>query len=177
MHGIVLTKLRDHVIHLHGPGTWSALVHRACLPSLVRVPAGDHPDDDVTRVVQAAALACGAGPARVLHDLGRALAPDLLTTFGFLVPPDWGPLELLDGAQEALRQVLGTDDLAVAWTGPGELSVRHDGRALPGDLVHGLVVGVGDYYGRPLRVCESDVTGLLLEVRTAVTAHLPTGAL
>jgi hypothetical protein len=196
VHGIVLTKLRDHVVHLHGKDTWSALLLAAGLHGRVYVAVGDYPDEEVAALVQAAAKATRTSPGEVLEGFGRALAPDLIATYAFLVPPGWGALDLLQSTEQTIHQVVRARDkdahppvLGVTRVSPDAVTIRYSSARRLCALARGVALGVGDYYGTPLTVTESVCllrggAECRLEVRTAVpapraarSAHLPTGAL
>lgn len=162
MHGLVMTELKKHVEQAYGGSTWTALLHAAGLGGQVYSAMAEYPDEEVGALVQAASKATGTSVATVLEGFGRFLAPDLIATYGFLVPKQWGALDLIENTETTIHTVVRTRGggarppvLRATRVSDSRVQVRYESDRRLCALARGIALGVGDHFGTPLHVTES----------------------
>ena len=161
MHGLVAMELKKHVEQQWGAATWSSLLVAAGLPGRVYSASGTCPDEELVALVDAAASATGATPGQVLERFGRFLAPDLVTTYHFLVREQWTAFDLVEHTEATIHTVVRARDasatppvLHVHRLGPQHLTVRYGSARRLCALARGILLGLGDHFGTPLQVRE-----------------------
>ncbi len=83
MKGIVFNLLEEVVAARHGEAVWDDLLDAAGA-SGVYTSLGSYPDEELMRLVAAAASALGQSPQQVLQDFGRDAMPLLVQRYGVL---------------------------------------------------------------------------------------------
>jgi hypothetical protein len=80
MKGIIFNLVEEVVTSAHGPGAWDAVLDQAGLDGAY-TSLGSYADDDLNRLVAAAAQILGASPADVVRSIGQGALPLLATRF------------------------------------------------------------------------------------------------
>lgn len=162
VHGIVLRGFKEFVVGRSDRRTWRDLHEAAGLEPRLYVPLTEYPDETLASLIDAAADRAGADEAALLAAFGRALAPQLLSTFDVHVDEGWSALELIANVEEYIHEALRTK--RVSEFAPPTLRSRRldeeriavayesDRRLCP--FARGILVGIGDDYDRSLRVGE-----------------------
>lgn len=96
MHGIVHKTLEQYVVDRADEDAWDRIIDRADVEPTLYLQVSHYDDDEIDAILETLASMAGEDRHAIEQDFGRALAPELLSTFGAHVRNDWGVLELLD---------------------------------------------------------------------------------
>lgn len=161
MHGIIFKSMKDFVVENHGHETWDEVREEASLEQRVYLPIDTYEDDELGRLVTAAAGLTGESIPDLLESYGRFAAAQLVDTYGNVVRDDWDALDLVSNVEDQIHTVLRTHNSDLD---PPKLVCRRDGDAqvtvtYASDrrlcfVAKGIVRGVGDHFGERLDVTE-----------------------
>lgn len=161
MHGAVHAEFRQFAIAQVGHGRWTRMLADAGRPSLAPRMAGSYPDEDLVASIGLLAAATKTGPDEVLRLFGRALFPHLVDTYGVLIPPAWGALDLIEHTEGVIHRAIRLRDPAATpphlrgeRTSATEVRVVYDSDRRLCHLARGLLEGVGEHYGEALAIDE-----------------------
>jgi len=160
MKGIVFNLLEQVVQREYGEDAWDALLDSASA-SGVYTSLGTYPDDEVGRLVQAAATMLGQPPQAILRWFGRKAMPILADRFPAFFDPHTHTrdfvLTLNDIVHPEVRKLYPgalcpvfdfNDEDA------GVLQMRYHSHRKLCALAHGFVEGAADHYGETAIVTE-----------------------
>ncbi|WP_247003401.1 heme NO-binding domain-containing protein [Halosolutus gelatinilyticus] len=163
MHGIVHKTLKEYVVEKTDEETWETVVDRAGLEPKLYLPVSRYEDDEIDAILETLAAMTTADRRTIERDFGRALAPELLSTFKAHVRAEWGPEDVLASIGTIADSVEGT-------TGDGTLpdvssSVDPDGDAVAiayrthrehvyCGLAHGILEGLVAEFGADATVAK-----------------------
>lgn len=182
MHGIIFSELKKYADARLGAQGWGRLLTRSGLGPRVYVPTQEYPDEEVARIVSAAATTTGLSTAAVMEDFGAFIVPDLMRLYAALVDPSWRTLDVIEHTEAVIHRVVRLRD---AGAKPPELIVR---RHAPDHLVvtyqsvrrmcgvaRGIVRGISTHYSEPVDIVEArcmldGASACEIEVRLAAPA-------
>ncbi len=158
MHGVIHRELKEFVDERMEDGAWEELRGDAGIEPKLYLPVSHYPDEEFTAVVDAIADRSGADRRDVLENLGRFLAPELLSTFRSHVREGWDVLDLLENLEAIYDRVGGQDEETDLPTINCDrvvsdmvvLTYESDRELCP--LGEGIVDGIAAEYDEPLSV-------------------------
>lgn len=162
MHGIVHKTLKDYVVDRTDDDTWETIVERSDLEPQLYLPVANYDDQEVDAVLETLSSMAVQDRRAIERDFGRALAPELLSTFSAHVGRDGSLTELLVSFDDVYDGI----DAATAETALPDLSCTYDGddvvvtydthrpRQYCG-LAHGILDGLVAAFGADASVTET----------------------
>ena len=120
MHGIVHKTLKEYVVDRTDDDTWDTIIDRADLEPTLYLPVSYYDDAEIDAVLETLSSMATQDRATIERDVGRALAPELLSTFSGHVRRNWDLSDLLadletvysdieDATEEASLPALSSD--------------------------------------------------------------------
>lgn len=163
MHGSILKGLKDFVVQTYDHETWQAICDEADVPRTMYVPVSNYPDEYLFSLVEAAVDLSGEETSDLLRAFGEFLVSELVNTYGIHVDEEWTGLELVENVEEYIHRGLRANNISDF--DPPALDARRVDDAMVVveyssdrglcDVAMGLIEGIGDEYGDPLNVEES----------------------
>jgi hypothetical protein len=158
VHGTIHKELRGYVVDTHGEDAYTAILARAGLAGKEYDPAGYYDDEEVFRIVAAAAQQLDMSEQEVLERYGIWVAPGLLQGFAAMIEPQWRTLDLVEHTEEIIHSWTRENMSAKP---PVLRTERRDADHLIVDyrshrrmctLGTGFIVGIAAHYGEPVHV-------------------------
>ncbi|TMT85175.1 hypothetical protein E2L06_00575 [Haloterrigena sp. H1] len=120
MHGIVHKTLKEYVVDRTDDDTWNTIVNRAGLEPTLYLPVSYYDDAEIDAVLETLSSMATQDRPTIERNVGRTLAPELLSTFSAHVRRDWDLSELFaeletvygdieDATEEASLPALSSD--------------------------------------------------------------------
>jgi len=120
MHGIVHKTLKEYVVDQTDDDTWDTIVDRADLEPKLYLPVTRYDDAEIDAILETLSGMATQDRCAIERDVGRRLAPELLSTFSAHVRRDWELSELFaeletiyddieDATEEASLPALSSD--------------------------------------------------------------------
>lgn len=163
MHGIIFVELKKYVDAKVGPGAWDKLLGMAGMPAHIFMPVRQYPDEDVVKLVTAAAKATGAEVDAILEDFGAFIAPDLLRLYAALIQPEWRTLDVVQHTEETVHRVVRLRNpgaappyLRAERTSPDEVVVHYTSQRKLCAIAKGIVRGVSTHFGDGVTILETE---------------------
>jgi hypothetical protein len=160
MHGIIFGELKKLVDRTLGGNTWRQLLQDAGLDTKIYMPIGEYPDADAAAIISAAATRTGKPTRLILEEFGEFVAPDLVSLFRHMVPPEWRTLELLENTEDTIHRVVRLRNpsarpprLKTERLGEEVVITYASARRMCGVAV-GIVRGLARYYGETVEIHE-----------------------
>lgn len=159
MHGIVLKRLKEHVIEQHGRDAWTALVESVEAGRQAYLPVRAYPDAEFEALLSAAADLAHGDERRLQRTLGVGLGASLYSTYGSQVNADWGYFDLLEHVETVHEAARADGDaepphLETERTGDERVAVSYGSDRQLCDLGKGIAEGLAAEYGRDVTVEE-----------------------
>ncbi|APX97697.1 heme NO-binding domain-containing protein [Natronorubrum daqingense] len=88
MHGIVHKTLKEYAIDRTDEETWEEILERAGLEPTLYLPVSSYEDHEIQAILSAITSMASQDRRQIERDFGRALAPELLSTFSAHVRTD-----------------------------------------------------------------------------------------
>lgn len=162
MHGIVHKTLKEYVVERTDDDTWETVVEQAGLEPRLYLPVSNYDDEEVDAILETLSSMAARERREIERDFGRALAPELLSTFSAHIGRDRELTELL----VSFDRIYDDIDVATEETALPELSCRHEGdhAVVTYDthrahrycgLAHGILDGLIAAYGADASVTET----------------------
>lgn len=107
MHGIVHKTLKEYVVEKANEETWETVVDRADVEPRLYLPVSHYEDEEVDAILEVLATMATEERGTVERDFGRALAPELLSTFKAHVRAEWGLKDILGSIETIADSVDG----------------------------------------------------------------------
>lgn len=114
MHGIVHKTLAEYVTENAGDDAWKTIVERANIEQTLYLPVSSYDDGEIDAVLTVLADLAVQNRRQIERDFGRALAPELLSTFGAHVHREAELVDLLTDLESIVadvEQATGRDSL------------------------------------------------------------------
>jgi predicted hydrocarbon binding protein len=163
MHGLVFAQLKRFVVDRDGPERWNEVAAKAGVGSRVYLPDDTYPDEEIMKLVGAAATAASADVQDVLEEFGAYLAPVLLKMYSAQVHPSWKTLDLLLHTEETIHRVVRLRDpkadpprLKARREGPSKVVVEYSSARRLCSLARGIIQGVAKGYGEKVQISEPE---------------------
>ncbi|WP_306054642.1 heme NO-binding domain-containing protein [Natronococcus wangiae] len=164
MHGIVHKSLKSYVVEKAGDETWNAIVERANIEPTLYLPISRYDDAEVDAALSAlASMAVQDRPA-IERDFGRALAPELRSTFDAHLDGEAGLLEFLVSIETITANVERTTeettlpDVTCTRERDRAVVVRYDSHRDYCDLARGVLEGLVAEFDAAATVTERACT-------------------
>lgn len=161
MHGLIHVELERFARTRLGDAAWQTALDDAGLAGREFEPTGQHADGDAVALVVALSKEAGVGPQALLEEFGEALVPPLLTTYGELVDPGWGTIELVANTEALIHKVLRAGDpaahpplLRTAARGKNEILVIYASERMMCGVAKGIVRGAAVHFGETVDMVE-----------------------
>lgn len=162
MHGIIYKSFKDYVQNRYGREGWDDLREAAGVERTVYMSTRRYEDDELVALLEAAAERSGDSVQGVLESFGESAAGDVLGMYKAKIDDDWGALDVVAHAEDAIRDVISIKDPNVAppgleteWTDDDTVHIHYTSNRQLCGLVKGIVQGIARDYGQRLRVNES----------------------
>jgi hypothetical protein len=153
MKGIIFILLEKVVTEAHGEDTWDALLEKSGASGVYN-SLGSYPDEELGRLVTAAAALTGKPEAEILRWFGRKAMPLLRERYSAFFEKHHATvpfiLTLNDIIHPEVRKVYpGAEapDFTFIRSAPGELEMVYRSRKRMCALAEGLVLGAADVFG------------------------------
>jgi hypothetical protein len=161
MHGLIHIELERFARDQAGDGPWEEAVIAAGLTDRTYVATDRYDDTEALSLVVALAKITEIGPQALLEGFGRALVPALLSSFSYMVAPEWRTLDLIQNTEELIHTALRASDeaarppmLRVMRRGPDEVIVIYASERRMCGVAKGIARGLGDHFGEAIMVDE-----------------------
>lgn len=161
MHGLIHNELELWAGAELGAGAWARAAGHAGLAEKVYAPDERYDDDEIVALVMGLARESSSGPQALLERFGFALAPKLMEAYGYLIPPEWRTLELIENTEAVVHTALRRDDpaarpplLRTTRRGADEVLLIYASDRRMCGFAKGLARGVGVVYGDEVHVSE-----------------------
>lgn len=168
MLGMVNQAVEDMALSLGGEPLWRRIAEGAGLdPELGFGRMEQYPDELTMNLVASASRVLEISPERVLEEFGKHWIlytaengyGHLLRGAGTDLPTFLGSLNLLHGKVETLMPSTRCPRFQTQTTGPHSLRLTYQShRAGLAPLVAGLLVGLGERFGTPVRIHRNEAT-------------------
>jgi len=114
MHGIVHKTLKEYVVDRTDDDTWDTIVDRAGLEPTLYLPVSYYDDAEIDAVLETLSGMATQDRRAIERDVGRTLAPELLSTFSAHVSRTWEVSELLAELEGVYDDIgTATDDASL----------------------------------------------------------------
>jgi len=110
MHGVIFFLLQRFTDNAFGSDGWTSLFEEAGLPLKTYSPATSHPDDELYRLIGAAAEIANRPESEIIESFGEYIAPELLALHPDHVDKQWKTLDLLVNTETVLHRVVRSTD-------------------------------------------------------------------
>ena len=110
MHGVIFFLLQRFTDNAFGSDGWTSLFEEAGLPLKTYSPATSHPDDELYRLIGAAAEIANRPATEIIESFGEYIAPELLALHPDHVDKQWKTLDLLVNTETVLHRVVRRTD-------------------------------------------------------------------
>lgn len=161
MHGLIHVELERFARASVGDAAWDEAVLDAGLQGKEFGATGQYPDGDAVALVVSLAKGAGIGPQALLEQFGEALVPPLLATYGDLVDPSWGTIELVSNTEALIHTVLRASDadarpplLRTAVRGQNQIVVIYASERQMCGVAKGIIRGVASHFGETVEIDE-----------------------
>jgi predicted hydrocarbon binding protein len=161
VHGLIHVELERFARARLGDPAWDAAVAHAGLTGKEFLPTGQYPDADALALVVSLASGAGAGPQALLEQFGEALVPPLLATYGDLVDPAWGTIELVGNTEALIHTVLRATDeaarpplLRTSVRGQDQIVVIYASERRMCGVAKGIIRGLATHFGENVEIDE-----------------------
>lgn len=161
MHGVVHIELERFARDSLGPETWARASRRAGLEGRAWQADQRYEDEELERLVMAAAFESGLGPQRLLERFGEALVPTLVAAYGDLIDPSWRTIELIVNTEEIIHTSLRQTDpnarppmLKAVRRGADEVAVIYASERRMCGLAKGISRGIAAHYGERIEIAD-----------------------
>lgn len=105
MHGIIHKTLKEYVIAKTDEETWGSIVDQADIEPTLYLPVSSYDDAEVEAILETLSSMAVQKRRQIERDLGRALAPELLSTFSAHVRGDGDLFEVLERLESIVESV------------------------------------------------------------------------
>lgn len=163
MHGSIFTEIRKFADDRFGAGGFSSLAADAGLGGKLYLTIEEYPDAEAGALLEAAARKLGRSPGDVLEELGRHLVPGLLSTYGPLLDPKWGALDVIEHTEETVHRVVRLRQrgarppyLSCERQAPDHLLVFYTSQRKMCRLARGIVKGIAAHKRETITVSEPE---------------------
>jgi predicted hydrocarbon binding protein len=161
MHGLIHIELERFARQQAGDDQWEQAVIAAGLTNQTYVVTDRYDDTEALSLVVALAKITEIGPQALLEGFGRALAPALLSSFSYMVAPEWRTLELIENTEGLIHTALRASDeaarppmLRVIRRSADEVIVIYASERRMCGVAKGIAHGLGDHFGESIMVDE-----------------------
>jgi len=114
MHGIVHKTLKEYVVDRTDDDTWDTIGDRASLEPTLYLPISYYDDAEIDAVLETLSEMATQDRHTIERDVGRTLAPELLSTFSAHVSHNWTVSDLLAELEGVYGDIeAATDDAAL----------------------------------------------------------------
>ena len=162
MHGTIFAELKKYVDTKFGGNTWNTLLEGAGLGPKMYLPVQAYPDDEVGKIVAAAAQMTGIPAPDILQDFGAFIAPDLVAMYRSLMKPQWKTLEVIENAETTAHRVVRRQYVGAAppylhavRSGDQQVTVTYNSARRLCDVAKGIIRGLAQHYGENVAVTET----------------------
>ena len=158
MKGVEFNLLEQVVVRKYGETVWDDLLDATQLPGTY-TSLGSYPDEEISKLVNAASSALNVPPGDVLRWFGREAMPLLAGHYPDFFTPHHAALPFIISVNDIIHP-----EVRKLYTGAVcphfQFSTAPDGALLIGynsprklcALAHGFIEGVGDYYSQTMTV-------------------------
>lgn len=179
MHGLVHAELRDFAVERLGRERWSRTLREHGVADRIYRFSDTYPDAELLACVALLAEALGADQQELLREFGKVLATGLIATYGPLVEPRWGAVDLFEHTERVIHRAVRLQDpdadpprLRVTRTGESEVRIVYDSPRRLCSLAKGLIDGIATSYGEDVVTTEDDC---MLEGAPVCLMHVRVG--
>ena len=163
MHGIVHSELKRYVTERQGADAWSHLLDAAGVAPKPYLAHRTYPDEEVTAVVDAAALAWGQPVGEILEQFGQFIAPTLMSVYEPFIRAEWRTLDLIEHTERTIHTVVRMRDRGAAppflrprRIGPTEVHIEYTSPRRLCMVGEGICRGVARHFGEQVDVSQTE---------------------
>ena len=161
MHGVIFFLLQRFTDHAFGTDGWTNLFNQAGLPFKTYSPAESHPDEDLLKLITAAAEISNRPANEIGESFGEYIAPELLALHPEHVEKKWRTLDLLINTEAVLHHVVRRTDpeadppvLRAQYVDKNEVQLIYASPRKMCALVKGIVRGLSQHFNETIVVNE-----------------------
>jgi hypothetical protein len=159
MHGIVFYELHRFADAQLPVGSWDRVLEAAGLKGSIYTPLQSYPDQQLGRLVVAAAELAAVEPGLLLRQFGGFIAPGLLQMYRQLLQPQWRTLDVIEHTEAVIHAVVRSKNsgalppvLRVMRVGPGELVLHYVSARRMCSLAMGIAEGLAQHFQERLEL-------------------------
>lgn len=105
MHGILHKTLEEYIVDRTDEDAWDAILDRADVEPTLYLQVSHYDDREFDAVLETVAAMAAQDRRAIERDFGRTLAPELCSTFGAHVRPEWGVRDLLVALEDVYEEI------------------------------------------------------------------------
>ena len=161
MHGIIFKQLKNYVREDLRGVSFDDLRDAAAIDRTIYMSTRAYDDDEFVALLDAAADASGNSTDDLLVGLGEYATPELVRMYNAQIDADWGALDLIERAPDALTEVVqlrdpdaNRADFTTERVDDTAVTLEYDSRRQFCGLAKGVARGLGDHYGESITVTE-----------------------
>ena len=161
MHGVIFFLLQRFADNAFGSDGWNSLFEQAGLPTKVYSPATSHPDEELLKLVGAAAEIANRPVNEIVESFGEYIAPELLALHPEHVDKKWKTLDLVVNTETVLHRVVRNTDpeaeppvLRAQYVSHNEVQLIYASPRKMCPLVKGIVRGCSRHFREAIEIEE-----------------------
>ena len=161
MHGLILVELKSFAESQLGAEAWAGLLEESGLPGRSYDVRWSYPEEDVPRIVAAAARRTGLPEHAVLEAFGEFVAPRLLSLAGSRLKAEWKTLDVVEHTERAIHSFVRAVHpdatppyLRVHRTSPSDVIIFYDSPRKLCFVAKGIVKGMARHFGERIGIVE-----------------------
>jgi Haem-NO-binding len=162
--GVILDEMRQFVAQRYGYRTWLETLKRSERGATHHYELDeDYPDEELGLLAGNAAAITGTPPLEFLEAFGKALVPDMMRVYAYLVDPKWGYCDFLLNMEPILHEALqlhtpGAQPTKVhaSRVGPNVVQVTYTSPLRACAAVRGVIEGAAREYGVGVDLTEPE---------------------
>ena len=158
MKGVVFNLLEQVVVHKYGDQVWDDLLDATQLPGTY-TSLGSYPDEEISKLVNAAASALNVPPGDVLRWFGREAMPLLADHYPAFFAPHRTAMTFIISVNDIIHPEVrklyagaGCPHFHFSTAPDGALLIGYDSPRKLCALAHGFIEGAGDHYNQTMTV-------------------------
>jgi predicted hydrocarbon binding protein len=158
----MFVHLRKFVEAQFGSAAWEQLLGSAQLGPRIYLPIKSYPDDELTRIVAAAADSARMTVPALLESFGEYVAPHLVAMYRHLLKPSWRTLDVLENAERTAHRAVRVEQpeaappyLEATRTGADRIEIHYTSARRLCHVAKGIIRGLSQHFGETARIAET----------------------
>lgn len=146
MQGLVLDGMRIYIAQRYGYRAWLQTLQRSGRPATYQYLLDQgYPSEELEHLAKSAAEVTRTPVLDLLGGFGRALVPDMMRVYSYLIEPDWTYIDFLMNMHSVLDKAL-PGKIHATRVGPGMVRISYASPAQLCAVVEGIILGAAREY-------------------------------